>query len=104
MLSNKPDFARLAFKIFDSSKKLAKLVLATNDSYKDAKGEKVSETQWHNLIVRGSLVDVAEKYLKKGNEIAVDGKISYRNYEDSEGETKYITEIVVSDLLMLGKK
>ena len=91
-------------KVFDSGKKMAKLTLATNDSYKNSNGEKVEETQWHNLIIWGNTAEVAEKYLKKGNEIAIEGKISYRNYEDSEGKTKYITEIIVNDLLMLTKK
>jgi len=88
-------------KVFDSGKKMSKIVLATNDTYKNADGEKVEESQWHNLIVWGKLADVAETYLKKGNEIAVEGKLNYRKYENAEGETKYVTEILVNELLML---
>jgi single-strand DNA-binding protein len=91
-------------KIFSSGKKLAKLSLATSEQYKDAEGKKVSETQWHNLVIWGKSADVAEKYLKKGSEIAVDGKITYRTYELKDGEKRYATEILVNDFLMLGKK
>lgn len=86
---------------FDSGKRKANLSLATNDVYKNAEGQKVETSQWHNLIIWGSLVDVAEKYLKKGSEIAVEGKLNYRSYENSNGEKKYVTEIIVNDLLML---
>ena len=91
-------------KIFDSGKKMVKMSLATSDSYKNADGEKIEQTQWHNLVVWGKTADVVEKYLQKGNEIAVDGKIQYRSYEDKNGEKKYFTEISVNELLMLGKK
>lgn len=91
-------------KIFDSGKKKVTLSLATSDNYKNANGEKVEQTQWHNIIAWGKTADVAEKYLQKGSEIAIDGKIQYRSYEDKNGEKKYITEIMVNELLMLGKK
>ncbi len=91
-------------KTFDSGKKMARISLATSDVYKDSEGKKISETQWHNLVVWGKTADVVEKYLKKGNEVAVEGKITYRNYEDKNGDKKYFTEIVVNDLVMLGKK
>lgn len=77
--------------------------LATTDSYRNQKGEKVEETQWHNVVMWGSLASVAEKYLKKGNEVCVEGKLIHRSYE-SGGEKKYLTEISVNDLLMLGGK
>ena len=91
-------------KVFDSGKKMVKLSLATSDSFKNANGEKVEQTHWHNIIGWGKSVDIAEKYLKKGSEIAVDGKIQYRSYEDKNGEKRYITEIMLNDFLMLGKK
>ena len=91
-------------KTFDSGKKKATLSLATSDNYKKADGEKVEQTQWHNIIAWGKTVDVVEKYLHKGSEIAVDGKIQYRSYEDQNGEKKYITEIVLNEMIMLGKK
>ena len=85
----------------ESGKKMAKLILATNDSYKSSDGTKVEDTQWHTLVVWEGLAGVAEKYLKKGKEIAVEGKLSYRTYEDTQGQKKYFTEIVVHDMLML---
>ena len=91
-------------KVFDSGKKKAKLALATSDSYRNSNGEKVEQTQWHNVICWGKTADIAEKYLKKGSEVAVDGKILYRSYKDGNGDKKYITEIMISELVMLGKK
>ena len=81
--------------------KLAKFSLATSDSYKNKNGEKVEETQWHNLVIWGKLADVAEKYLKKGNQIAAEGKLNYRQYDDKDGNHRYFTEIVVNDMVML---
>ena len=89
-------------KTLDGGKKLAKMSIATNESYKNAKGELVKETQWHNLIAWGKTADIIEKYLKKGSEVAVEGKLNTRNYTDKEGVKHYITEIQVSELLMLG--
>lgn len=91
-------------KTFDSGKKKVNLSLATSDNYYDANGDKVEQTQWHNVIGWGKTADIAEKYLRKGSEIAVDGKIQYRSYDDKNGEKKYITEIVINEMLMLGKK
>ncbi len=91
-------------KSFDSGKKLATFSIATNDSYKNQKGEKVEETQWHNVVIWGDLADVAAKYLKKGNEVAVEGRLIHRDYETASGEKRYITEISVNDMLMLGGK
>ena len=88
----------------DSGKKLAKFSIATNESYKNAQGEKVTDTQWHNVIAWNKTAEIVEKYLSKGNEVAVEGKLTSRSYEDKEGVKKYITEIVVNELLMLGGK
>jgi len=81
--------------------KLAKFSLATSENYKNKNGEKVEETQWHNLVIWGKLADVADKYLKKGNQIAVEGKLNNRQYDDKDGNRRYFTEIVVNDLVML---
>ena len=89
---------------FDSGKTKATFSIATTDSYKNQKGEKVEDTQWHNIVIWGKLADVAGKYLKKGNEVAVEGKLIHRMYETSSGEKKYITEISVNDMVMLGGK
>lgn len=83
--------------------KIAKVSLATTDHYTNGLGEKVEETQWHNLVVNGKLADIMEKYVEKGKEIAVEGKIIYRNYDDKDGVKRYITEIRVEELLLLGK-
>ena len=89
---------------FDNGKKVVNFSIATTDTYKNQKGEKVQDTQWHNLVIWGKLADVAEKYLKKGNEIAIEGKLVHRAFETSKGEKKYVSEINVNDLVMLGGK
>jgi single-strand DNA-binding protein len=91
-------------KTLDGGKKVARFSIATNETYRNAKGDKVTETQWHNVVVWGKTAEIAEKYLNKGSEVAVEGKITYRNYNDKEGNKKYITEIQVSELLMLTKQ
>ena len=86
-----------------NDKKKATFSLATSDYYKNQKGEKVEETQWHNIVIWGNLAEVAEKYLKKGSEIALEGKLVHRVWE-TNGEKKYMTEISVNELEMLSKK
>ncbi|MBE0637430.1 MAG: single-stranded DNA-binding protein [Bacteroidales bacterium] len=84
--------------------KMARFSLATSETYKNEKGEKVTDTQWHNLIIWGGLAEVAEKYLKKGKQIAVEGRLETNTYDDKEGNRKFYTQIVVNDLVMLGKE
>ena len=91
-------------KSFDKDKKMAKLSIATNEVYYNAKGEKVQDTQWHNIVMWGKTAEIAEKYLKKGQEVAVEGKLVNRSWETKEGDKRYATEVVVSELVMLGKK
>lgn len=91
-------------KIIGDGKKVAHLSLATNENYKNAKGEKVTETQWHNVIVWGKLADLAEKYLVKGTEIAIEGKLVNKNYTDKQGIKRYVTEVQANELLILTKK
>jgi single-strand DNA-binding protein len=78
--------------------------IATTDAYKNAKGEKVEDTQWHNLVIWGKLAEIAGKYLKKGSEVSVEGKLIHRVYETDKGEKRYVTEISVNELQMLGAK
>lgn len=85
-------------------KKVAKLVLATNEVYKNQKGEKITETTWHNLTAWGANADIIEKYLQKGSEIAIEGKLRHNTYTDKEGIKRYATDIEIQELLMLGKK
>jgi single-strand DNA-binding protein len=88
----------------DSGKKLAKFSLATNESYKNLQGEKVTDTQWHNIVAWNKTAEIIEKFLVKGNEVAIEGKLTTRTYETKEGEKRYITEVVCNELLMLGNK
>jgi single-strand DNA-binding protein len=85
----------------ESGKKVANFTLATSESFKNAEGQKINETTWHNLVAWNGLADLAGRYLKKGHQVAVEGRLVYRTYEDKKGVTKYVTEIVLNDLLML---
>ena len=89
-------------KTFESGKKKASFRMATTEIYRNAKGEKVKETQWHNLIMWGKLAELAEKYLTVGKEVAIEGKLINRSYEDKDGNKKFVTEIQVNELLILG--
>ncbi len=91
-------------KKFDGGKVLAKLSIATNDVYTDSEGKKVKDTQWHSLVAWGPTAKKMEKMLKKGSEIAVEGKLVHRNYEDKEGKKKHVTEVWVDEFLILGPK
>jgi|TARA_B100000768_G_scaffold179803_1_gene198282 single-strand DNA-binding protein len=98
-LGNNPEIITL-----ESGKKVAKFSIATNENYKNAQGEKVTDTQWHNIVAWNKTADIIEKYLEKGNEVALEGKLTSRTYETKEGEKRYITEIVCNEILMLGAK
>ena len=91
-------------KTTENGKKLARFSIATNENYRNAKGEKVKETTWHNLVAWGKVAEIAEKYLTKGKEVAVEGKLINRSYTDKDGNKKYVTEVEVNELLMLGSK
>ena len=91
-------------KSFDTNKKLARLSIATNDSYKNDKGERVTDTQWHNLVFWGAQAKLAEDFLKKGDEVAIEGKISNRSYVDKDGIKRYTNEIVVNEFLKITGK
>ena len=88
---------------FSDGNKMAKLSIATDDSYKDKKGNKIERTYWHNIIVKGGLVNVVENYITKGKEIAIEGKLTNRSWEDKDGNKHYTTEILCNELLMLSK-
>ena len=88
----------------ETGKKLVRFSVATNESYRNTNGDKVTETQWHNLVAWGKLADIVEKFLSKGSEVAIEGKLINRNYTDKEGIKKYVSEIQVSELLLLGSK
>lgn len=90
--------------MLESGKKIAKFSIATNEVYKNSKGEKVTDTQWHNIVAWNKTADIAEKYLEKGKEILIEGKLTSRSYEDKEGIKRYTTEIVMNEFLILGYK
>ncbi|RLD19102.1 MAG: single-stranded DNA-binding protein [Bacteroidetes bacterium] len=91
-------------KTFDSGKTKASFSLATSESYTDSDGKKVTDTQWHQIVAWGNTANYIESYLDKGNRIAVDGKLVHRSYNDKDGTTKYITEVLVSEVLLLTNK
>jgi len=91
-------------KDLESGKKVASFSLATNEFYKDSKGEKVQDTQWHNVVAWGKIADIVESYVGKGKEIALEGKLTSRSYETSDGEKRYVTEVIASEILLLGSK
>ena len=97
-LGNDPEIINL-----ESGKTLAKFAIATNESYKNTQGEKVTDTQWHNIVAWGKTAQIVEKYVTKGKEVAIEGKLTTRSWEDKEGMKRYTTEVVCSELLMLGK-
>jgi len=98
-LGGKPEI-----KTMESGKKLAQFSLATSETYRNAKGEKITETQWHRVKAWGKLAEITEKYLDKGKEIAIEGKLINRSYTDKAGAKKYICEVEANELLMLGSK
>ena len=88
----------------ESGKKAARLSIATNEHYKNAQGEKQTDTNWHTLVAWGKTAEIIEKFVSKGKEIAIEGKLSSRTYDDKEGNKRYVTEVVVSEILLLGSK
>ena len=97
-LGKDPDVKKL-----DSGKSVANFSLATSEVYKNKEGEKVTNTEWHNIVLWSPLAEIAESYLKKGSQLYIEGKISNRSYEDKDGVKKYISEVVGRDITLLGK-
>lgn len=98
-IGNEPEITNL-----ESGKKVAKFSIATNEFYKDSKGEKQQDTQWHNVVAWGKIAEIVEKYVGKGKEVALEGKLTSRSYETKEGEKRYVTEVVIDEILLLGIK
>jgi len=90
-------------KSLEGGKKLANITIATNDYYINDKGDRVEQTEWHRLTAWGKVAEIIEKYVTKGKEVAIEGKLTHRSYDDKEGNKRYITEVVVNDILLLGK-
>jgi len=91
-------------KNLETGSKLAKFSIATNESYKNAEGERVTETEWHNIIAWNKTAELVEQYLEKGREVALEGKLTTRSWRDEQGNKKYITEVVCNEILLLGSK
>jgi single-strand DNA-binding protein len=89
-------------KLLDTGNKVATFSLATSESYTTKEGCKHEQTQWHNIVVWGNLAVVCEKYLKKGKEIAIDGQLTHRNWEDKNGTKHFTSEVVANELLFVG--
>ncbi|WP_299517188.1 single-stranded DNA-binding protein [uncultured Flavobacterium sp.] len=83
--------------------KVANFTIATNDSYTNKKGEKVEQTEWHRLVAWDKNAEIIEKFVTKGKEIAIEGKLASRSYDDKDGNKRYITEVIVNDIMLLGK-
>src|SRR5690606_17695238 len=96
--------AKVELNTLESGKVVGNVNIATNETYKNQKGEKVTETTWHRLVIWGKNAEILDKYTDKGSEIAVEGKISNRDYTDKDGVKRFITEIVVNEFLFLGEK
>jgi single-strand DNA-binding protein len=94
--------SKIELKTLESGKIVGNVSIATNESYKNQKGEKISETTWHRLVIWGKNAELIEKYTDKGSEIAIEGKISNRDYNDKDGVKRYISEILVNEFLLMG--
>ena len=97
-LGKDPEVRRL-----DDGRGVANFSLATSETYKNKSGEKVTNTEWHNIVLWSPLADIAENYLKKGSQVYIEGKISNRSYEDKDGVKKYISEVVGREITLLGR-
>jgi single-strand DNA-binding protein len=86
------------------SGKVANFTIATNENYTNAKGEKVEQTEWHRVTAWGKTADIIEKFVVKGKEIAIEGKLTHRSYDDKDGNKRYVTDIIANEVLLIGSK
>jgi single-strand DNA-binding protein len=96
--------SKVEIKNLEGGKSLGKVSIATNEYYKNQKGERVEETTWHNLVAWGKQAQLLDKYTDKGSEIAIEGKLSSRSYQDKEGNKRYITEVIVQNIMLMGDR
>ena len=97
-LGKDPEVRRL-----DDGRAVANFSIATSETYKNKAGERVTNTEWHNVVLWSPLAEIAESYLKKGSQVYIEGKISNRSYEDKDGIKKYVSEVVGRDITLLGR-
>lgn len=100
LIGNLGDNAKVT--TLDSGKKVAKFSLATNEVYKNVKGEKVTDTQWHNIVAWNKTAEIIEKHTSKGSEIGISGKLASRSYDDKDGVKRHIVEVVCNEVLLMG--
>ncbi|MBL4879704.1 MAG: single-stranded DNA-binding protein [Oleispira sp.] len=86
----------------ESGKKVARFSLATNEHYKNAKGEKQTDTNWHTVVAWGKTAEIIEKFVSKGKEIGIVGKLKTRNYTTDDGNERYVTEVEANEIVLLG--
>jgi single-strand DNA-binding protein len=91
-------------KHLESGTVMAKFSLATSENFKDRNGEKVEQTEWHNIVVWRKLAEIAEKYLRKGSQVYIEGRIKTRTWDDQDGKKHYMTEIIADNFQMLSSK
>lgn len=91
-------------KSFEGGKKLATVSIATSESYKNEKGERVEQTEWHRIVAWGKTAEIIEQFVTKGRELAIDGKLTHRSYDDKDGIKRFLTEVVANDVQLLGNK
>ncbi|MEN9928460.1 MAG: hypothetical protein RLZZ231_381 [Bacteroidota bacterium] len=91
-------------KTLEEGKKVATISIATNDVYYKENGDKVEQTEWHRVTAWGKTAEIIEKYVVKGKEIGIEGKLSHRSYEDKEGNKKFITDVIANEVLLFGKQ
>ncbi|MBN2214276.1 MAG: single-stranded DNA-binding protein [Bacteroidales bacterium] len=89
-------------KVLENGKKVARFSIATSERFRNSEGEQVKETQWHQVVAWGGSAGIAEQFLKKGKEVALSGRLSHRSYEDKDGNTRYMTEVIVNEIVLLG--
>ena len=90
-------------KNLEGGKKLANISIATNEVYYKDNGDKVEQTQWHRVTALGKMADIIERFVTKGKEIAIEGKLTHRSYDDKDGNKRFVTEVVANEILLIGK-
>ena len=98
-VGNPPEIINL-----ESGKKLAKFSVAPNEIYKNSEGERITNTEWHNVVAWNRNAELIEQLFDKGKEVAIEGKLTTRTYDDKDGNKRYITEVVCNEFLLLGSK
>ena len=90
-------------KTLEGGKKLATITIATNDVYYKENGDKVEQTEWHRVTAWGKTAEIIEKYVTKGREIGIEGKLTHRSYDDKNGNKRFVTEVIANEILLIGK-